>query len=57
MVSEQEEITPAMLEEFDRLGEVVDQHDILCQCEEYCARFMEMGDQIRAKQMAKRAAG
>jgi hypothetical protein len=32
-----------MLEEFDRLAEEVEEHDLLCLCES-CGRFMDLGD-------------
>jgi hypothetical protein len=46
-----------MLEEFDRLGEEVEEHDLLCLCES-CGRFMDLGDLIReqvAEEKADRA--
>ena len=49
------EIDVAILEEFDRLGEAVDTHDLLCLCE-VCARFMELGDLIRAQRAAQKMA-
>ena len=50
------EIDLRLLEEFDRLGEVADRHELLCTCEA-CTRFMELGDLIRALRAKQKAAG
>jgi hypothetical protein len=50
------ELGVEILEEFDRLGEVVDTHDLLCLCAD-CGRFMELGDLIRAQRAEQKAAG
>lgn len=51
-----DQVTVEILEEFDRLGETVDTHHLLCLCE-VCARFMELGDLIRAQRAEQKAAG
>jgi hypothetical protein len=49
------QVDPVIREEFERLGDVTESHRWTCECAD-CARFIELGSQIRKLTGDERAA-